>query len=158
MCSFSLRSFSFHLWVQNFLVFKLFFNVHIESWDSRNVWHQLTDYSRIGLPFFFTFSLVILPEKVVRSEDWELNFCYGTVRAWCTQNVMRKTIYDTWTTRLKVTVPFVNLWPNTQEAYKTSFLKVNQVFSIGGSTFSVNNDWVPELINLWFFLSVHNLF
>jgi hypothetical protein len=90
---------------------------------------------------------VILPEELVWSEDWQFNFSNSTVRDRCSKDIMWKSINNTGASRLEVAFPFVNLWPNTKEAYKATFLEVYQVFTVGGSTFCMNHNWVIILMS-----------
>jgi len=153
-----LRGFSFHLRIQKFFISKLIFDIYIKSWNSRDVWHKLANYSGVSLPLFFSFSDVILPEKFVWSEDWKFNFSHGTPWTATAYNIMRKSINNTGATWLEVTIPFVNFWPNTKETNETSFFEVNQVFSVGSSSFSMNHNWIPHGVNFRLLLSVYDLF
>jgi len=139
MCS--LRCLSYFR-IKNLFILKFIFDIYIERWNSWDVRHKLTDHSCVRLPLFFAVSYVILPEELVWSKDWQFNFRQRTKWTRCTKNIMWKSINNTRASWLEAAIPFVNFWPNAQEAYEATLLEVDNVFTIGGSTFSVNYDWV----------------
>jgi hypothetical protein len=71
---------------------------------------------------------------------------------------MRKSIDYAGASWLEVAIPFVNLRPDTQETYKTTFFEINQVFAICSAAFGVNYDWIPKVMSFRLNLSAYDLF
>jgi len=71
---------------------------------------------------------------------------------------MWESINNAWASWLEVAIPLVNFWPDTKETNKASFFEVNDVFTVSCTTFSVNHNWIPEIMFLRLLLSSHNLF
>ena len=155
---YSLACLALHLWIQNFFILKFLFNAHFKGRDATHFRHETSDYSAVSLPLFLVLPLVVLPEVLIGSENREFKLCHGAKRSGRPNNVMGKTIDNSWTPRLEIAIPLMNLWPDRQETNECSFLKLNNVLSVSSATLSMDYNRVPKVVLFRLFLSLDNLF
>jgi hypothetical protein len=65
----SVRKLTLFVWVNVHFVVEFRLDVDVQHFQAALLRHDVANHSRVGLPLLFAFSLVVLPEVLIRLED-----------------------------------------------------------------------------------------
>lgn len=159
MANYSL-SFLWFLWEKKLLVFELVLDCQVRSWQSRVLRHDILHYTSVGLPVFFIFFLMVVPEELIWSENGKFELVDRN-RFWikwiaADKKVVWQTFDNSRARRYEVAFKFVDFRPDWAASYKRSSLKFDERASVCGTTLYVKYKRVELWIIFTLLLTFNN--
>jgi hypothetical protein len=134
-----LLSFGIFLWVKLLFVLKFALDELVIGLKRSCFGHDLSHDTEIGLPFFFIFLLVVLPEEIVGSKNWKSDVGGCAIGDACAYQVMRKAVDHACAWALEVTVDLMDPWLHREETHESTALEFDHVLTICSASFDIDN-------------------
>ena len=131
-------------------IFELIFNFNICEFKLTVRLHYLSYHSGVGLPFFFSWFLMILPEVVIWCENRQPVHCdFGVRRSSCEHTLGKEVEHAVFDVEEGTTVLNQDRLDRA-EAKEGTLFEFDDMCTVGSSTFRIQNQrWPYSLLTLF---------